>query len=325
MQCRTAYAVEEHFREYKQIEPVLESEANYPLQQFFVVPWRWTYVVQHRRETLAKSSILLRTYQWYRYLVFDWAMHLLILLCVRVLKSNLSVRTVFRFILPHCVIRNWRTNGPSTAQLVMEHELFRHVESELFVPKAALPDALAFLKQVLLHAADVSPILESDHPTNEVDSRFASDLIHIRGSYCHHYPICVRKILADDTLISMASCSGHCGETDDRRKANIASGESGCWYSITLTNYQKGKDRESFEQVVSFLARNMAIRFSARPHWGKLCPLEPTQLSKLYPAFERFRKVCMQQDPNQVFSNRWTSQLLSEDSERCTCCQHNEP
>lgn len=321
MQCRAAYAVEEHFREYKQIEPVLKSEANYPLQQFFFVPWRWTYVVQHRRETLSKPSILLRAYQWYRYLVFDWAMNLLILLCVRVLKSNLSVRTAFRFILPHCVIRNWRASGPSTAQLVMEHELFRHVEIEFFVPKAALPDALAFLKQVLLHAADISPLLESDQPSNEGASRFTSDLIHLQGSYCHHYPICVRKILADDTLISMASSSGHCNETDDRRKTNIASGESGCWYSITLTNYQKGKDRESFEQVVSFLARNMAQRFSARPHWGKLCPLEPTQLSKLYPAFERFRKVCIQHDPNHVFSNRWTCQLLSDSLQQEECCK----
>ncbi len=36
--------------------------------------------------------------------------------------------------------------------------MFRRVEIELFIPKAALPDALIFLKQVLLHAADVSPL-----------------------------------------------------------------------------------------------------------------------------------------------------------------------
>ena len=190
---------------------------------------------------------------------------------------------------------------------MMEHELFRHVEIELYVPKAALPETLIILKQLLLHAADVSPLLDSDDPSNGMDSRFASDLIHIRGSYCHHYPICVREILADVTLISMTSSSGHCNETDDGRKTNIASEESACWYSITLTNYQKRKDRESFKMIASFLARNMAMRYSARPHWGKLCPLKATRLNKLYPAFERFRKVCIQQDPNHIFSNRWTS------------------
>lgn len=29
----------------------------------------------------------------------------------------------------------------------------------------------------------------------------------ISGTYCHHYPICIRKILVDDTLVSMASPS----------------------------------------------------------------------------------------------------------------------
>ncbi len=51
MQCRAGYAVEEHFREYQNLEDVIEAEIEFPLQQFYLVPWRWTYFAQHRRET----------------------------------------------------------------------------------------------------------------------------------------------------------------------------------------------------------------------------------------------------------------------------------
>ena len=51
MQCRPKYLVEEHFREYQQLDDVLVAEKEYPLQQFYMVPWRWSYIAQHRRES----------------------------------------------------------------------------------------------------------------------------------------------------------------------------------------------------------------------------------------------------------------------------------
>lgn len=50
MECRPLYYVEEHFQEYDNLGDVLRAEKDYPLQQFYLVPWRWTYIAQHRRE-----------------------------------------------------------------------------------------------------------------------------------------------------------------------------------------------------------------------------------------------------------------------------------
>lgn len=305
MQCREDYNVEEQFRKYDRIEDVLEAESEFPLQQFYCVPWRWNYEVQHRRETNARQSTLMRAYHWYRLLVFDLAMNALILTCARIVQSALLVRAIFRWILPNFVIHKWSVVGPSASQLVMEHELFRHVEAELFVQRRYLPEAMKFLRNSLEAAGSDSVQLESFFTNQLNQSKVREELEKLRGRYCHHYPICVRKILPDDTLISMASC-------DNRHQANDVKPTlpNEPWYAITLTNYQRGKAREPFYEVVSFLARSMAQLFEARPHWGKLCPMNGAEIRELYPAFDSFKHIRESFDPQHVFSNRWTEQLL---------------
>jgi FAD binding domain/D-arabinono-1,4-lactone oxidase len=314
MQCRPKYLVEEHFREYEKLDDVLSAEQEYPLQQFYLVPWRWSFVAQHRRESVAASSQAIWLYHWYRFLVLDIAMHLLILLVVRVLRFQAAVKAVFRWIAPACVIRNWRVTGPSSSQLVMEHELFRHVEIELFVQRHWLPDALVFLKDTLVAAANLR-----DSPSNEFRNQLAEtncteNLEKLRDQYCHHYPICIRKILPDDTLVSMASNVGIASEhgTDTKERIGLSGDEA--WYSITLTNYDRGHRRKRFEEIASFLCISMQCLFDARPHWGKLCPLPTTALRSLYPALNEFRHVCDQVDKEGVFRNTWTRNLLRSDS-----------
>ena len=56
--CRRAYLLEEHFRNYASLVGVLAAEDEYPLQQAYYLPWCWTYLVQHRRETSASRSWL---------------------------------------------------------------------------------------------------------------------------------------------------------------------------------------------------------------------------------------------------------------------------
>jgi FAD/FMN-containing dehydrogenase len=315
MQCRAAYSIEEHFREYEKIESVLEAETAYPIQQFYLVPWNWTYVAQHRRESLAETSKFLRVFQGYRFLIFDLSMNGLIVLTARVLRSDLLVRILFRWVLPNFVIRNWRVVGPSTSQLVMEHEMFRHVEIELFVQRSRLPAAMKFLANALVSAGKDTIPLDPGFLAQLAETRLGNDLKLLRGRYCHHYPICVRKVLTDDTLISMACRSSRtdAGAPDQTTATEVSPDEA--WYSITLTNYQRGKAREPFDQLASFLARGMAQLFAARPHWGKLCPLGVEELRQLYPAFATFQQIRERVDPQHVFSNRWTEPLL-EDS-RC--------
>ena len=56
IRCRSQYNIEEHWQEYPTLDPVLVAEKEFPLQQFFLVPWRWTYLAQHRQETSSRRS-----------------------------------------------------------------------------------------------------------------------------------------------------------------------------------------------------------------------------------------------------------------------------
>jgi hypothetical protein len=235
-------------------------------------------------------------------------MHLLILTAVKILKIPVLVRTMFRRIIPACVIRNWSVVGPSTKQLVMEHELFRHVELELFVQRSQLQAALRFLKETLTVAGHRDASLGHELKSQIEKAQCAEQITNVRGVYCHHYPICVRKIQPDDTLISMAS---NAGTQTASSPQSVSPQPDECWYSITLTNYHLGAARQPFENLARFLAVSMSRLFGARPHWGKLCPLHPTELRTLYPAFSIFRDQCERADPAGVFRNEWTDKLLA--------------
>ncbi|GEM_PF-2757649 len=97
-------------------------------------------------------------------------------------------------------------------------------------------------------------------------------------------------------------------ETDAENRTGLSGDED--WYSITLTNYDRGQRRERFEELATFLAKSMICLFYARPHWGKLCPLPTAALRSLYPAFKDFQEVCNRMDKDGVFRNQWTKGLL---------------
>jgi hypothetical protein len=309
MQCRQAYSIEESFHEFGKLPEVVAAEETYPLQQFYLVPWRWTYFVQHRREVSDKSSRLIVLYHWYRFLFLDVGLHLALLFAVRVLGWNSAIRVMIGWIVPVFVLRGWRVVGPSNTQLVMEHELFRHIELELFVQKSQLGAAMQFLKHTLVAAAGSTHLEDHDFQHQIAILGNAERLRQITGTYCHHYPICVRKILVDDTLISMASPSGQTSvQTRNEHQSMQLANEA--WYSITLSNFEALKSRQAFESLCGFLTQSMSQLFGARPHWGKLCPLTPSELKDLYPRFNEFRQICWHYDPSRAFRNRWADELL---------------
>ena len=294
IRCRDPYNIEEHLQEYSTLDPVLEAEKEFPLQQFYLVPWRWTFMGQHRREVSSPRSTLASLYRVYWFTFIDIGMHLLILFAVRLVARFGFVRFLFRYVIQEAVIRGWKVTDEASAMLVMEHELFRHIETELFVKSEQLPQALEYVRKVLTVAGDGSEkpggvSSELGSPADEVVR-----LESLRGQYCHHYPICVRRVLADDTLISMAS------------------GKDQVWYAISLISYARPTERQGFRNVLAFLAETMAAKFGARPHWGKWCPLTPQQLIALYPRFAEFREICESKDPQGVFRNNWFSSLFAE-------------
>jgi hypothetical protein len=92
----------------------------------------------------------------------------------------------------------------------------------------------------------------------------------------------------------------------------MSSGGSDSWYSISFISYEKPSRREGFFRAMTFLAHAMARRFRARPHWGKLCPLEAKDLIPLYDRFTEFQHICKEFDPEGYFQNPWTREILME-------------
>lgn len=300
MLCRPCYNVEEAWCEYELLADVIAAEREYPLQQFVLVPWRWTYMSQHRRETDGPKSRTSWLYHWYRYLTIDILMLLVVLLVVRVLRINAIIRLMFLRVIPAFVIRDWHVVSPSSRQLVMENELFRHIELELFVQKSNLESAMSFVRQTLCVADGNDNAIDESFRERVVHSGLEKELHEISGTYCHHFPICVRKVLQDDTLISMASPAG--------RESKAESPEA--WYAITFTSFSGSSDQDAFEKLGRFLTRAMASLFAARPHWGKLGYLQPDKHRALYPQFDIFQQCCETYDPDGHFQNDWTSEFL---------------
>jgi FAD/FMN-containing dehydrogenase len=293
--CRAQYNVEEHFTESRRLSDVLDAETPFPLQQFYLIPWRWSYFSQHRREDDRPRSRLASLYRLYWLGVMDYGMHLLLLSLKRVLRSRRLIRLAFRHIIPAFLIRNWKVTDRSSSMLVMKHEAFRHIEIELFVPRDQLVAALGFAQEVIKVAGGRKLTLSADNQRRIEELGMQEDLVGLRDQYFHHYPICVRRVLPDDTLISMTS-----GAEDD-------------WYALSFISYAGPARRAGFSLFANFMARSMSQLFHARPHWGKVCPLEANELTSLYPKFDAFRTVCNTLDPQGVFQNDWTVALLEAD------------
>ena len=292
IQCRAQYNVQEHFTEVRRLEDVLDAEESYPIQQFYLIPWRWSYFIQHRREDTGKRSFFAKLYRLYWLGVMDYGLHLQILFLERMLRSRRMIQFTFRHIISTFLIRKWKVTDQSSSMLVMKHEAFRHIEIELFVPRDQLSDALRFTHDVIRVAAGGKSVLSADNQRRIDGLGMQEDLDGLHDQYCHHYPICVRRVLPDDTLISMAS-----GGNQD-------------WYAVSFISYARPTQRAGFSLFASFMARSMSQLFQARPHWGKICPLEARELTPLYPKFDSFRTVCNSLDPKGFFQNEWTTALL---------------
>jgi FAD/FMN-containing dehydrogenase len=286
---RRQYQVEEHFRRYDRLEEVLEQEAVYDLQQLFLVPWRWDFLAQHRREVGRPRSRLAPLYRLYWAVGMDVGLHVLVRLLARWLPG-VCTRLAYRHVIPRLVPGGWKVADRSDRQLTMQHELFRHIEIEVFVTRSRLSEAMAYVVWLLRRAGG-----ETLDPPAGVRGRLSSDqwaeLERLRGQYLHHYPVCVRTVLPDDTLISMAS-----GDVP--------------YYALSFISYARPSRRDAYFRFAKALAGTMAALFDARPHWGKVCPLPPAELARLYPGLAEFAAIQKQMDPAGVFANAWVREIL---------------
>ncbi len=108
----------------------------------------------------------------------------------------------------------------------------------------------------------------------------------------HHYPLFFRRVLPEDTLISMAAS----------REAPI--------YSISLFTYDAPSDRDTYYAFCSLVARVLRTLVDARLHWGKHFPLQYDDIAGLYPRLEKFRALCRTYDPDGVLRNAYNRRVL---------------
>ena len=292
---RAAFRIEEFLAMYPKLADVLEMEAEYPLQQFYFLPWLDRYLGQHRRESDRPRSWLAPLYRWYWYLIIDLGLHLVLKGIMQGLKNRKLAKWFFRVLAPFTLLRNWRVIDHSQDMLIMEHELFRHLEIELFVRRSDLPEAMEISRQLVLWA-DSSTTLppQTQRIIDKNDLQTCAE--KASGRYTHHYPICVRRVLADDLLVSMSG-----GGDED-------------YYAISFITYELPDERDGFLRFAELLAMVMFHRFNARCHWGKYTPYHHPQIVANYPHVDEFLHRCRQFDPEGRFQNAWIKATLFGDS-----------
>lgn len=294
LKCVPQYYVRERCVWRPDLDAVLDNETAASLQQFYLMPHTWAYL-EHERSVAPdnRRSGAAMLYRAYWLIVIDLLLHLGVKLTASLLRSRRLVDALYRHLLPACIFPKWQVTDRSDRQLLMRHDLFRHLEMEVFVRRAALRPALDFVSEVLRAAdnADYEVSACVHGRTRALDMQDA--LEKVRGSYSHHYPICVRRVRPDETLISMASCHGM--EEQD-------------WYAISLITFTE--PRLPFQTVARFLAKTMAPLFGARLHWGKWHPLDAGQVEASHPGLAAFRTICTQFDPQGVFRNRFLEDTM---------------
>lgn len=290
--CRPQYRLEQHFRLTNKLSQVIESEVDYPQQQFYLLPYRWDYLIQHRKETQGRISWLTTVHRIYWYLIIDVALHVVLIALRCWLRSNWLIRPFFKYVVPIAVVRGWKVVDKSQNLLTMEHEMFRHIEVEIFIERQHLPAALDFITQLLRYLdGDQHAIEQSTWDT--LTPLGLDSALKASGKYTHHYPICVRKVLSDDCLISMAS------------------GSEESYYAISFISYDRPSERAAFFAFADLLLATTSRLWNARPHWGKYCPIGAVHANRLYPRLARFNSICRSLDPKQAFNNDWADSFVA--------------
>jgi FAD/FMN-containing dehydrogenase len=300
--CLPQYLLLESVRRYATLEEVLAQEAEHPLQQFFLIPHSWAIYAQQRRVLPpegASRSWHATLYRIYWFVFIDLGLHLSIKLCAAWLRSRRLVHFLFRRFLPWTIWKPHNLAERSDVALTMEHELFRHLEIEIFVPARQLRQATAFVRAVVevFDGAVGAPADAIAAPLESIG--MSEELMQKRGTFTHHYPITFRRVLPDDALIAMSS--------GPSPPAPLPEGE-GSWYAISFITYVEPRD--AFYAFASFLARSMTKVFEARLHWGKYFPLVNADIEGAYPRLAEFRTICERVDPRGVFRNEFVERVL---------------
>ena len=288
------YLIEETVRRHETLGEVLSVYADRPLTQFVLAPYRWSYLAWERggvalRKLTAGERLKAWFFRLYNTVSVDVVFHLLM---KAALASGASAVKTLMKLMPRLMITNVIRVDAAEHVLTLGHHYFRHEEMEIFVPESRLHEAVDVLRSATeVFAGETTSVPEAVATKLNLHNLYG-DLIRHTGTYVQHYPFFFRRILPEDTLISMASAAAE------------------PFYSISVFTYLPPGQRQAYYGFCAWLARSMNRLFGARLHWGKHFPLGAVDIARLYPNLETFRQICRNTDPNGVFRNAYTKRVL---------------
>lgn len=289
------YKIVETIRAYRSVEEIIPVFADNPLTNFALSPYGWIFSVFERkpvedREPSLVSWIHARFWRLYCLVYLDVVFHLSVILS---LKAGPWAIMAFHKYAPHTLLKGCHRIDDAEQVLTTHHDLFRHEEMELFVSESDLSRTIDYLRACVESFAGVETVLPAGFLDALKEAGLDKVLAEQRGRYVHHYPLFVRRVLPDDTLISMTAAA------------------SEPMYSISIFTYERPGKRGPYYEFCSFLAHSLRKLVNARLHWGKYFPFEHADIASHYPRLEEFRAVCRAHDRNGVLRNGYTARVLN--------------
>ncbi len=286
MPCTPLPRVFERSEKHDSLAGLLSRSAAFPLTQFYLMPWSWSWIVQLRRPETGSRTFLpgrLR-YRLLRRLTLMW-LELCVGTTVRLLHRPSWIPWIYTHLLA-AVPQNPVVD--TMDRVVMMKGPARYLEMELFVPARHLQRAADFIRNLLSYLAGRTEALTPESLEIVEAGVGMDEARESRGKYIHHYPVTFRYLHRDDTLLSMSA------------------GEA--MYAISFVSITR--EHEPFERAARLLAVSMAGAFGARLHWGKLYPLDAAASVGSISRIERFATECAALDPERRFANEFTRRVL---------------
>ena len=287
------YCIRDTVRIFDRLDDALALFERYPLSQFALVPYAWRIIAWERNALpdgeAGGGGFRARLFRVLNFVGVDVMCHVLVKASLAM--GEAAVRALLKA-LPGLLIANVPRIDDAQHVLTMRHDLFRHEEMEIFVPGGRVGEAAEVLRGAIEIFAGGVGAMSADLEGRLLAARCYDELVRSRGSYVHHYPLFFRRVLPDDTLVSMTASSDE------------------PWFSISLFTYCSPQDRGAYYALCSWCARALHSLLGARLHWGKHFPLGAAEVARMYPHLAQFRQLCRVNDPAGVFCNEFAHRVL---------------
>lgn len=286
IKCVPRYFIEEKSRLVGSIEEVLENEKDWPLGQTVVVPYSWKFFIFGRRKVEKTSTIekLRASIERYTDFLTVEIMPHVILKFLLFVNDFRYIISYYKSFLPKMLfsIRIVNEDFVGLTHHTRHHYYFRHVEMEVFIKEKDMVEVFDLIKNIVCYFAGLE---------NNLSEKYKNELSGMFGKFVLHYPMFIRKVYPDDTMVSMTSD----GETR---------------YAMGFFTYRKEEDRGSYYAFTKSLAPILSRDFGVRIHWGKHFPLTYDRIKDLYPQIEKFKSIADEVDPNGVFRNSFIKNIF---------------